>query len=79
MCIKDMIIKAIAKDMDDKIIKELDLVKWFELTDKQKEIVKKISEEYPYSIELVSGIYIEKKFSEEETRKILMMRMMGSR
>ena len=48
---------------------------WCTLDEKQKEIVKKIAAEFPYAIELVSGIYITNKFSEEKTRKVLMNRL----
>lgn len=90
--IKDVVIKAIAKDMHDKIKKEicedlneeqiqmitnsrLECPNWFKLNAEQEDIVKKIAAEFPYRIELVSGIFIEQKFSEEKTRYILMKRL----
>ena len=51
--------------------------KWFVLNEEQQEIVKKIAAEFPYSIELVSGIFIEQKYSEEKTRDVLMHRTLS--
>ena len=49
--------------------------KWFSLNEEQVDTIKKLADEYPYTIELISGIYMEQKFSEEKTRDILSKRL----
>lgn len=52
----------------------LDHQRWFSLNKEQGDTVKRIAADFPYSIELISGIFIEHKYSEEKTREILMFR-----
>ena len=70
----------IMKDLNEEQIEMINAAKienpkWFSLNTEQAETVKKIAAEYPYSIELVSGVFTEQKFSEEKTREILMKRL----
>lgn len=78
--LKSMITKAICKDLTEEQIEMItnarfEYPNWFKLNVEQEDVVKKIASEFPYRIEMVSGIFIEQKFSEEKTRKILTMRM----
>ena len=58
-------------------IPELKYQKWWSLNKEQQDTVRKIAAEFPYSIELVSGIYTEHKFSEEKTREVLIKKLIN--